>query len=245
MVNFSRASRKSLPKSFKLVLMGSAFFHVAVLFVLGFMGSCKHTTKTMKPRQFIATRLVRLGKPRPPELLPQVVTNMPPLAKAAVVPPVLKKNSAKRVKTKVKPTPSPLQRAKSMTRMNDALNRLRREGVKNDDGALDGSERAGASQVGIAIQGNKYATQIHRCLKRNYNFQGVSQRNVSGRQATLLLRVDSSGKLFGERIVTPSGLEAFDRAVLRSVKRCGKVSRPPDVLRKLLADEGIEIIYTE
>ena len=243
----SNPAPKRQNKGFHKVLMVSCVVHG--LFFGGFVAfhSWGANAAPKRPKNFIATKLVRLGKKRPPELLPRLEAQPAPNPKPQVsLAPPKKKSAPKKVTTaKPQKAVSALERAKSMRKMSSALDRLRRVGDAEQTGDPDGVQDGEVSQVSAAILGNKYATEIYRCLKKNYAIQGVEQSKVKGRQATLVLQVDATGKLLGAKIVKASGLAAFDRAVLRSVQRCGKVSPPPKSLRQAVGSDGIEIVYTD
>ena len=107
-------------------------------------------------------------------------------------------------------------------------------------GDPDGVEDGEVSDAAKAIIGQKYITEIYKCMKSHYTIEGIDPSKVRNREATVYVRVQPNGQLYGEKILRSSGLPAFDRAVERSIKRCGKVSPPPAEIRNL---DGLEIVF--
>ena len=135
--------------------------------------------------------------------------------------------------------PSARERATNLNKVNNALARLRQKVEGTADGARDGD----VSRAELALMGNRYATEVQRCVQRNYVIEGTDPGKVAQLQAVVVIRVQADGAFAGVRIDRGSGVPAFDRAVERAVHRCGKVSPPPPELRQQLRGEGLEIVF--
>ena len=232
-----------LPEGLKRLLIGSVAIHVTAVMVAMIVGRIAVNAHPVPPQHFIPTKLVRLGKKRPKHLLPKVERAPPPAAKPAVK---LAKPAVTAPQTTEKPQQalSALARAKEMSGVNRALDRLKkRSRTVDQDGDPEGSKNGTVSDAQLAIIGSKFATEIENCMRRNFAVEGVDRTKVKKLEAALLVRVQSDGKLFGARLLKKSGLAAYDRAVTRATIRCGKVSKPPETLREQVRKDGIEIIF--
>lgn len=223
-----------VPKGLRRILVGSAVVHGLVVVGL-FVSGVAQSKPTIPPKNFIATKLVRLGKPREEKLLPRKPKPPPQTKKAAVAPQAKPRTPAKRTHT------GPSEEQRNKARLSDLLNRL-----KSDDepeGRQDGSRDGEVSDLTRAIIGNKFATEVERCLRSNYAIEGIDPARVIGRTATVLVKVGPDGKFIDWAIEQASGLKAFDRAVRRAVRQCGKVSPPPDPIREQVKEDGIELVF--
>lgn len=236
--------RPAIPAGLRRLMFGSMAVHLLALVIALVAGRLSVNAKVVPPRSFIPTKLVRFGKKRPKHLLPRLNRPPPPKPKPDVnLSPTPPPDAPTTSETPQKAL-SALDRAKQLSKTSRALDRLRRTTeAEEPDGDPDGVEEGEVSDVQAAIIGNKFATEIYRCLKKNYTIEGVSRSRVANRQASILVRVQSDGKLFGIKLLKRSGLAAFDRAVERAVARCGKVSQPPQLLRDQVKSDGIEIVF--
>lgn len=228
----------ALPRGLRLTIIGSAILHVGVVvgLVVGTSGSsrAKHPVETV-----ITTKLVRLGKERPKELLPRKVAPPPAPAKAApsVAPSDPKATPAP------KPAKSADDRLREMRNLTSALNRLKNASQEDPEGHPDGSPDGEVSRLTEALIGNKYATEIYACVKKYYSIEGVAPEKVKNRRASVFVRVNGDGAFFDLNIEKGSGLRAFDSAVERAVKRCAKVSPPPKEIARQVREDGIEFDF--
>ena len=234
--------RPTVPRGLRRLVIGSVSVHLVALITALVAGRISVQAKPVPPHTFIPTKLVRLGKKRPKNLLPRLNRPPPPAAKPDVSLKPAKPDAPTTTETPQKAL-SALDRAKELSRTSRALDRLKKTNAVEPDGDPDGVEEGEVSDAQAAIIGNKYATEIYRCMKKNYAIEGVSRSRVANRQASILVRVQSDGKLFGIKLLKKSGLAAFDRAVERAVARCGKVSKPPELLRDQVKSDGIEIHF--
>jgi colicin import membrane protein/protein TonB len=228
--------QKPLPRALKRAIAVSAGAHVLIVVAVV---AVTQSSRAQKPRlNVMATQLVRLGKPRPKDLLPRKEEPPPPAPKeAAPVPP---KETPKVAPPKdATPVPSAKERLKQLSKVSDALSRLKSE-AEEPEGEEDGSVHG---TVAKALVQNKFASEIYACMKANYSLEGISPALVASRKATVVVRIDAKGQITDADIEQSSGLDRFDQNVLRAARRCGKVSPPPADLRED-ARSGIGIIFS-
>ncbi len=245
-----------LPKGLKQLLLGSLGIHVLIVIVS--VASLGFTTND-KPKNVVVTKLVRLGKKRPDDMLPRLLKEKPPApAKKAPAPkkpepkakpaekviPIKKPEASKPKKTPPPPTESALDRARKASTVSSALDRLRSaKGEDEPEGDPEGSKAGQVSDLNMAILGNKYMTEINNCLQSVWNVEGLSESQTAGLSANVGIWVSSRGKFVRHQIERSSGVRAFDRAVEKAVQKCGGVSPPPKAIRKMVSRDGVEIEF--
>lgn len=222
------------------MLAGSAVVHVlGLVFVAAASGrSCMG--RAPPPQELMVTKLVRLGQPRDKKLLPRKQPPPPPPAAQAVALSTDAAPKTRAAKTVRVPTADAKDRASALARLSNALDRVRTVAEGSPDGVPEGE----VSDVTRAILGNKYKTEVYRCMKANFSVEGLNPARVAGKRATVQLRVKLDGTLFDTRMSQSSGLPRLDQAVLASVRRCGKISPPPVELRRIVTQTGIVIHFS-
>lgn len=223
----------AVPRALRITLIGSGVGHVFL--VIGLIvgtsveqsrSGCGCARSSSRAQTVITTKLVRLGKERPKELLPRKPKAPPPPEKIAPI---------------GKPDPAKQPEPKSLS---SALERMKRASQEEVEGHPDGSPDGEVSSLTRALVGNKYATEIYACVKKHYAIEGLGPERVRGKQARVHVRVNHDGSFFDIKIEKSSGLKPFDRAVDRAVKRCGKVSAPPKEIAEQVRTDGIEFEFT-
>ncbi|MBT6488382.1 MAG: TonB family protein [Deltaproteobacteria bacterium] len=248
---------KSIPQGLKRLMLGSLALHVSVGVILAAVLGHAHDPA---PKNVVVTKLVRLGKKRPDDMLPRLLKEKPP-APAAKKPPVKKVEPKPKPAEKVIPIKKPdapkqpkakkeppkenaLDRARKMNNVSSALDRLRSaKGEEEAEGDPKGSQKGTVSDLSLAILGNKYMTEISDCLQSVWNVEGLSESQTAGLSAKIGIWVSSRGKFVRHQIEGSSGVAAFDRAVEKAVQKCGGVSAPPSAIRKVVGRDGIEIVF--
>jgi outer membrane biosynthesis protein TonB len=232
-----------IPSALRRILVGSAVVHVALLGALAGGGMIRWPS-SKRPQNVLTTKLVKLGVKRDEALLPRLPAEPPPPPPKEV--PVAPAPAPARAPA----TPAPKEavadakdRLSEMKRVSSALDRLKRMSDTETAGDPEGVEDGEVTDAKLAIVGNKYVTEIYRCLKKHYAIEGISESRVAGKSVQVVIRVQGDGRLFGERVVQSSGIGAFDVAVQKSVMACGKVSPPPSELRQEVYEEGILIDF--
>lgn len=229
-------NRSLIPAVLRRWLWGSAALHLAVVLVL--LASNGRARMRGPSETVLVTKLVRLGEKRPDELLPR--KEPPPRAAAPVATPAPKSDSTKVVAPAPK-SPTAADRVAEMGKMSNALDRLKKAAAPAGD--PEGSPDGEVSDLSRAILGNKYATEVYRCIKKHYAFEALDPGQVAGRKASVQVRVNADGSLRDFSIAEGSGLERFDAAVIRAVRLCAKVSPPPKELLETVREDGFEVVF--
>jgi TonB family protein len=227
------------PRGLTTAILVSAFGHVA-LFVLAVAFALWRPSLHRQPQNAIITKLVRLGTERPPDWLPRKPSSPPPAAAEPV--PIDVKGAAK--PTEHQPMPTAKDRVKQLGQVSNALERLKHQQTPEElEGSAQGVAGGEVSSLAQAIEGNRYVTEIVNCLKNNYAIEGVSPGTVKNRTALVLIRVERDGSFIESKVERSSGVPAFDRAVERALKLCGRVSPPPAGMRDQVRNDGIEVEF--
>jgi len=227
--------RAALPKGLKVILIISAVIHLLAIVALA---TGLPESKSRDPKTVIVTKLVRLGEERPPDYLPRK-DEPPPLVPEKPVTVEQPKIETPKEVTATPALESAKNRVKQMSRVNSALDRLKQQTQEgHKEGVVDGEAR----HLKDALIGNKYHTEIHRCMHNNYNLEGISLQRVKGKVVVVKIYVALDGTITRTKVVESSGIHAFDQSVERSVHRCGKVSPPPKEMRAQV-QEGVEIEF--
>ena len=220
-------------------IISSIALHSIVL--AGFVVARDSQARPKRTQNVIVTKLVKLGKKRPKELLPR--KNQPkPSARKSVMPKVPKgiqpeKKKAQKAKPAVdKPTSK---------RVLSALERLKQSSAVEDDteGDPDGVVEGTETDLSQAIVGNRFATEIYRCLKSKYELAGLEPSQVAGKSVSVVLWIAADGSFKDHRIEEGSGIERFDDAVEQAILRCAKVDPPPKSIQKMVLKDGIEVQF--
>jgi len=222
-----------LPSGLRWSIILSIFVHVGAgaAFIIATTGSAhsRHKTETV-----ITTKLVKLGQERPKELLPR--KSEPVSSGGKPIPAAADKPSAAKPLTGKDPT-------SEKRSLSDALNRLKKSSGDEPEGRADGVADGEVTSLAEALAGNRYATEIYKCVKANWTVEGISPEKTRGRTATLFTRVQADGTLFDMKVDHGSGLAAFDRGAEKALRRCGKASAPPKEILDRVRDDGIEFEF--
>lgn len=195
------------------------------------------------PKRLLTARLVQLGTPRKPELLPTLAAPARAIKRPPPpTPPAPSKTppaplTAAAAEPKAAAAAALGSAAAPQTSTRSALDRLRREVM----GAADGSAQG---DTDVAAQGDRYAKEVTDCLRQHWVIEGMDAQGVLGRHALVLIRIGPDGRILAHRILTGSGQAAVDNAVSRAVRGCGRVSPPPAAWRDRLRRDGMEIDFT-
>jgi TonB family protein len=201
-----------------------------------------HTFKRRPPIQAINTTLVKLGQERPKDLLPRIEKPQPETEPEHTA---IKTEPSKTIPTvpvpQKTPIPSAQDRIKNINQVSKALERVQKnsQAYGSPDGSADGT----TSDASLAMLGHKYGAEVHRCIQKHYALMGLNPTQVQGKTATVLIKIRRDGSLGTSQLLESSGLPAFDSAVQRAVRLCGKVSPPPEELRETVLQDGLEIVF--
>jgi len=220
----------------KFVLL-SIIVHSTLLVVVVFGAQLVHPRRA-PPQTVMITKLVRLGVERPPEFLPRIPVAAPPPAPRPA--PAVAPQSEPATDSHA---PSAKERVAELSQVSNALERLKKQTPVDAEGHPEGVADGEVRSLAQAIAGQKFATEVVRCMKANYAIEGIEPSRVRDKSAQVLVRVAADGRIIHAELQRTSGLEAFDRAVDRAVARCGKVSPPPPELATDVERNGVEVVF--
>lgn len=243
-------------QTFTKILGASVVLHLGAV-ALFFVIADAHSKP--EPKTVIATKLVRLGKERPKELLPRLAKEAPPQP-APAAPPAPKPPPPKTPKSKPQPKtkapPKPASKPKpavkqeksapSTPSVSSALTRLKSlTSSKGDDvpeGAEDGSVLGEAAK---RVLGNRYVGEVYTRFKAAYALEGIDAQNpaLAGKSVVIAVWISRRGTVERSKVLKASGVEAFDRSVEKTLKRVRDVPAPPKEIWDLVSD-GIEIEFS-
>lgn len=220
--------------------------------------------RTVQPPPIMA-KLVRLGKPRPDDLLPRLAAPTAPepvkVAKPSPTAPEPPATHEPAVAPKPVPTkegkgpaePAPPERdvhdaLKRQRRLSDALAKL---GAPTDEptspkgeapaGREDGSTLGNAEK---AAEGDRYAALVQEALRRNYTVPTtIPERERLFLSVDLRIFIAADGSIRRFQIEKPSGNDAFDRAVEGTLAKTNNLPSPPTILMRTYANEGLGIRF--
>jgi colicin import membrane protein/protein TonB len=208
---------------------------------------------TLDPGQTpIVAKLVRLGDPRPKELLPRKEAAPPPAAEAPAAPaeaapaPSPKAVAIPSEKAAPRP-PAPRPAAKpgpaerpgkpGGARLASVLSELKQE---LQAGRPDGSPDGDASEAG---EGDQYLGLVVHQLRQGYRLPStISDKERLFLTGTVVLHVEPDGRVSRFELVKRSGNAAFDDALERAVRET-RLPPPPPALRDLYRRTGLEVVF--
>ena len=203
------------------------------------------------PREFVVTRLVRLGKPRPKELLPRLEEAPAPVPAPAPAPMVAPAPTTK-VSDDAHAAPAPKKTDKPIKgkpespadALKRATERARQLGKQTEEREGDPSgSRAGDAER--AAEGDRYATQVSDVLKRGWDIPKglVSEAELRKLVAVVRIRVDRGGRVQSAKISQRSGNRYFDSSIEEMLANTRRLPPPPPALADSLVRSGFEIEF--
>jgi TonB family protein len=225
---------ETIPRGLRRSLILSIAVHLCV--VLGVVVATTGAARSKRRSETVITaKLVRLGKERPKDFLPRKEEPLPSAAKTSPVPASDKSTTAKTINGK-----DPTVEKRSLS---DALGRAKKSSADEPEGQADGVADGEVSSLAQALVGNRYVTEIYKCVKTNYAIEGLPPEKIKGKSAMIFIRVQADGTFFDIKLERGSGLAGFDRVVEKAIKRCAKVSPPPREILDRVRDDGIEFEF--
>jgi len=186
-------------------------------------------------RKPIIARLVALGRPRDPRLLPRKESPPPAASPSSKTAPSLK--------------PSPPRREPSRRDlMERALARAAGKATPEPREAPD-PERAGSPQGSLegtaatAEEGDAYFTAVHDAILENYVVPSViSERERLYLAASVLAYIGADGHILKHEFQKKSGNSFFDQALEEAIEKTKLPPPPPDLARSL-RDSGVVLNF--
>ena len=233
------------------VVFLSLAVHAAVIAVAMLHKPAPLVDLAQKP---IVAKLVRLGEKRPHQLLPRKEEAAPPPAAAAETVPVPAAKPepapkavpvAKAQPTAPAPKPKPAQRTAAADRgdvLSSVLSRVKREKALSEPtyGDPQGDPLGDSSEAGT---GDQYLALVERSLRESYVLPStISDRDRLHLKATVVLYLESDGRVMRYAFETRSGDGAFDAALERAI-HAARIPPPPAELRQKYRNEGLGVLY--
>jgi colicin import membrane protein/protein TonB len=203
-------------------------------------------------QQPIVAKLVRLGEPRPKELLPRKEAAPPPAAESPAPAPApapaapspkavalpQPAASAARPAPKAAAKPGPEKPGKTGgARLASVLSDMKQE---LQAGRADGSPDGDASEAG---EGDQYLGLVVRQLRQGYRLPStISDRERLFLTGTVVLHLEADGRVSRFELTRRSGNPAFDDALERAVRET-RLPPPPPGLRDLYRRTGLEVLF--
>jgi TonB family protein len=209
--------------------------HVAVV-LAWFIANAVHAKPALDlDEAIVKTRLVKLGKERPPDWLPRI--------DAAPAPPPPSKKSKpqddKRVEEKpaqdAKEKPSTKDILKSFEDKNRSVTDIIKDriGEQTDEGKADGDKD------GTALTGEikkTYFSSIIAAITRNMEISNtITDEERIRLHAVLQIKIDADGTVLEAKIGKSSGSTVFDNDVLSAAKRSSPLPAPPPPVKDMVA----------
>lgn len=242
MVVISTSERKrTVNRGFTGFMVGSLLLHGAAFGAV--IAVQNRGPRDPDLQQAIPVELVRLGKPRDPELLPRKQTRAPPPKDEGVnldtgkkpkkKPPPRKK---RRTEDKMSAAARALLSGSNDSSLDDALSKL-----EAPEGAPDGSPMGTTSDPTHAAQG--YAAAIGASLQQAYRLPETipaSQRRFLNAEVQLF--IEGNGRISRYEIVKRHPNELFMRALERMLKS-HQLPPPPAALARRYQQKGVVVRF--
>lgn len=187
----------------------------------------------------IIAKLVRLGEKRPEEWMPrkdQPPPPPPPAPSAPVAAPSPARPAAPTPKAPAKPAPPSAPQAS----LASILSKVQRQVDQQRWGDPSGDE-SGDSDSGT--EGDRYLALVRNALQSAYVVPAtISERERMYLKATVVLFIESNGKVLDYRFETRSGNPAYDAALERAI-RAVRLPPPPPEMREQFRRGGFGVNF--
>ena len=216
----------------------------------------------------ITAKLVRLGEPRPKELLPRKEEPPPQAATARQPEPVAPAAapSPKAVPVPAAAAPAPSPKAASAAVAKAAPPKAPPAGAARAAAADQAGQKSGARLRSVlselskelaagradgspdgdsadAGEGDQYLGEVVRQLRQSYRLPTtIGDRERLSLTGTVVLYVEPDGRVSRYELTQRSGNPAFDEALERAV-RAARLPPPPPALRDLYRRTGLEVLF--
>jgi TonB family protein len=215
----------------------SVLFHFGIVFGAWWMSRNQGPAIDLNAKP-IQAKLVRLGEKRDEKLLPRKDPNTPPPEEPKSVP-VPTAAPAEPPKQKTKPQTPPKDIKKDLFAAFDKTKPVSKPDKLSGDANGDVN-----GDTDTASEGERYFGLMSARVKRNYDVSSTIPDAERVRlSATVVIWVDSSGKVLKSDFQQKSGNTLFDGAVLSAVQKASPFPPPPDFLRNQLAHDGVALKF--
>jgi hypothetical protein len=237
----SMAGRRSgQQRRLSITIAVSLFIHLFAFAAWAFFPSGHKSTPINLDEAVVKARLVKLGKPRDPKLLPRLPTAPPPTPVDKKAPPVIAPPDApdkEKIEPEKKSASDILDQFKNENQKPRDLNDLIRDSV----GEKDDEGREFGDKEGTALDGevtDSYFARVTARIIKNMEVSSVLGDDERVRlKAVLCLKIDDAGAVSDIKVKS-SGSTVFDSDVTAAAARSSPVPAPPPPARARSA-EGV------
>jgi|GEM_PF-241201 len=211
--------------------------------------------KPVPHRAVIMARLVALGKPRDPHLMPRKESPPPAAAPAPAAPtavPAAPVQPGPPPPSKPRPGPAlskPAPRAPTRQQLMQralagAAGKAVAEPREKPDPERAGEESGSATGTSATAEiGERYFTEVHDAIAANYSVPSViSERERLYLSAVVIAYIGPTGALLRHELQKKSGNHFFDEALEQAIKNT-RLPKPPPELVQSLRDEGVALNF--
>lgn len=198
-------------------------------------------------RKPIIARMVALGKPRDPHLLPRRESPPPPAAAAPLAGPITPGSAAKAPGSKAPSVPqkrAPTRQELMQRALAHAAGRATPESKEAPDPERAGSPTGspeGTAQS--AEEGDAYFTAVHDAILEKYVVPSViSERERLYLAASVVAWIGPNGQILKHQFEKKSGNAFFDQALELAIQQA-KLPPPPPEIAKSLRDTGVVLNF--
>ncbi len=201
----------------------------------------------------ITASLVRLGKPRDDKMLPRKEEEPPP-APVQEKPVEVPSPAPPKVDTAI---PIPVKDAKVEPKKDTSKDVSKKDAKKDLFAAfnktakpgkaeeLEGSADGDVNGDSAKQEGERYYGLLSSVVRRKYDVSNsIAESERRRLHAVVKVRIGAAGQLVDVKLVTSSGNELFDGAVIEAVKTAAPYTPPPAHLREALAKSGVSFDFT-
>lgn len=229
-----RARRKSVNRGFKWVMISSLVLHFGIFGAVVYAQTHKPASRVINS---VPVELVRLGKPRDPDLLPRIQRQAPPPPDDAIALDSGKKTQ--KPKREKKPKMSNAARRMLAGANDDALDNALSK-IEAPEGTADGSVEGTTSDPARAARG--YVALAAASLRSAYSLPDILKAQQQFLSAEILIFIGSAGQILKYEVVKRHSNDLFMSALERLLKS-HELPPPPKELVNRFRTEGILVRF--
>ncbi|MDP2341384.1 MAG: TonB C-terminal domain-containing protein [Deltaproteobacteria bacterium] len=231
--------RSSQQRSLSITIGVSLFIHLFAFAAWALFPTGQESKPINLDEAVVKARLVKLGKPRDPTLLPRLPTAPPPAPADKKAPPVIAPPDApdkEKIEPDKKSASDILDKFKTDNQKPRDLNDLIRDSVGDDDEGQEFGDKEGTALDG-EVTDSYFARVTARIIKAMEVSSVLGDDERVRLKAVLCLKIDDAGAVSDIKVKS-SGSTVFDSDVTAAAARSSPVPAPPPPARARAA-EGV------
>ena len=232
------------PAGFKVFVAISLVLHIG-FGAAAVISSLKSEAKPIVHEKPIVAKLVRLGEKKPPQQLPRnPVAPAPPEQTVNLKPP--KEDAKIKEPTPKEKQPKRDSSADRKSAMLEALAKMERQYKQSGRPEIPEGDPQG-DPYGTAAEGregDRYLMLIDRKVREYWSIPTIiSEKERLYLRATVVIYLDSTGKLLKVEMEKSSGNNFFDNSLLSAIQQSNPFPPPPPAFAKRYQETGIGINF--